>query len=78
MKKQIGYNFSKKGYDFEAKPLNASTNTADVFAYWGGKIYFIGEHKGSTYSLYKVEKSKLKFCFEVHYKNIILAKYSEI
>lgn len=70
------YSFSKKGFDFEGKPLNFNSNLDHAFAMWGHRIFFIGEKKKDACDLYDVKDNKPVYAFTVKYKNIILAKTS--
>lgn len=72
--KQTDYVKSMKGYDFARKPINRTTKTDDVFAWWNNRPFFIGEMKADSCDLYTEKEGQAVFAFTVKYKNITLIK----
>lgn len=68
---------SKKGFDFNLKPISKDTKTDQVFAWWNNRPFFMGEMKADSCDLYTEKEGKAVFAFTVKYKNITLIKKKE-
>jgi hypothetical protein len=72
--KEKKYTKSKKGFDFNNKPINKNTNTEMYYGYWAKRLFIIKQKSETSCCLYALKNALLTYSFTIKYKNLTLVK----